>query len=528
MDKIKYIFLLLSLSILYIAGIQAQTISIHHPHLKFLFEDSLLLRPDYHSALQPVQTHCRASLGHASLAKERSLSLPKGSASSTSNATNIPGCSTRYSVLGTRYSFLSPVLNASFSYNQNTGTFSYKFAQGAYIASNLGKRAGFELSAILYEQKFPGQSYSIDSLELVPRHNRYLSGKGEQAVYGAIRGNIWWKANKWLTLTAGNDKHFIGDGQRSLLLSENAAAYPFFQTRLNIWKINYQHQVMFMRDLVEGAGSKRFQKYTSQHTLSYNHKNRFNFYIFEAVIWRKQDSARHRGFDLSYLNPFLFYRPVEYNQGSPDNVLMGIGGKWRIYGKNYLYGQFILDEFNFKYVTKNNGWWASKYGFQAGFKTYGLWKNKKSLLLLEYNHMRPFTYAHTYSLQNYGYLQQPLAHPLGSSFRELTGVLSVAFSPQWMLHASGLIQRYGTDPDTLNYGSDIYKRQWTFSKFYGNYIGQGILNTVVEGSAEISRILVPHWRWVAFADLRLRIHKTGADQRVIPFLSLGVKTLLYE
>ena len=417
MGKIKYILLLLSLSTLYTIGIQAQTISIHHPHLKFLYEDSLLLRPDYHSALQPVriyapdrndpvQTHGRASLCRASLCRA------SHSAAAPLRTYDFP-----YDIRLTTYDYsLSPVLDASGSYNFNSKTFSYRFAQGAYIASNLGKRAGFELLAVLYEQKFPGQSYSIDSLKLVPRHNHYLWGNNESAGYLAVRGNIWWKANKWLTFTAGNAKHFIGDGERSLFLSENAAAYPFFQTRLNIWKINYQHQVMFMRDLVENAGNKRFPKYVSQHTLSYNHKNRFNFYIFETVIWRKQDSVRHRGFDLTYMNPFVFYRPVEFNQGSPDNVLMGLGGKWRIFGKNYLYGQFLLDEFNFKFVTKNDGWWASKYGFQAGFKTYGLWKERKSLLLLEYNHMRPFTYAHSYSLQNYGYLRQPLAHPLGSSF----------------------------------------------------------------------------------------------------------------
>jgi hypothetical protein len=381
---------------------------------------------------------------------------------------------------------------------------------------------------VLYEQKFPGQSFSIDSLNLVPGHNRYLSGKGEQAVYAAVRGNIWWKANRWLTLTAGNDKYFIGDGQRSLLLSENAAAYPFFQTRLNIWRINYQHQVMFMRDVVKGSGSQRFPKYSSQHILSYNHKNRFNFYIFEAVIWRKQDSVRHRGFDLTYMNPFLFFRPVEFNQGSPDNVLMGIGGKWRVFGKNYLYGQFLLDEFNLKFVSKNDGWWGSKYGYQAGFKTYGLFQEKKSILLMEYSQMRPFTYAHSYSLQNYGYLQQPLAHPLGANFREVTGEFRIAIDQKWMLHATGLFQRYGTDPDTLNYGSDIYKRQWTFTKYYGNYIGQGVLQTTLHGELEVSRMLFPAWRMTAFINMGLTIHKIATRQDIFPNFSVGLKTLLYE
>lgn len=507
MNKIKHLYPFLLLWFLPFTGALPQSVSLHHSRLKFQYEDSLLKIPYFHSALQPV----RISVGD--LVSDNKILQQSGSFTNISETRNF---------------YIAPVLDALGGFNQNTGSFSYSFAQGAFMAGNLGKRAGFELSAVLYQQKFPGESYSIDSLKVVPRHNGYIWGKGEQAVYPVVRGNIWWKANRWLTFTAGNDKHFIGDGQRSLLLSENAAAYPFFQTRLNIWKINYIHQVNVMRDIVAGAGSKRFPKYSSQHTLSMNISPRLNFYVFETVVWRKQDSARHRGLDLTYLNPFLFFRPAEFNQGSPDNVIMGLGGKLRVFGKTYLYGQFLLDEFNLKFVSKNQGWWGSKYGYQAGFKSLGLFKDKKSIVMMEYLQMRPFTYSHSYTLQNYGYLHQPLAHPLGSNFRELNGVLRIALSAKWLIHATGLFQRYGTDPPGLNYGSDIYKRQWTFSKYYDNYIGQGVLQTLVQGEVEVNRILVPAWRMTAFANIGMLMHKVSADKEIFPSFSLGIKTLLYD
>ncbi len=478
-------------------GLHAQRISIHHKQLQFLFEDSLLQLPNYHSGLLPFEIQVDALNK-----KFQSQAVQKKSI------------------------FIAPVLDAIARFQQKD--FTYRLGQGGYMAANLGKKAGFELSAVLYEEKFPGNSFSIDSLKLIPRYNRYLWGKNENAAYLGIRGNIYWKAYRGLTFTAGYDKNFIGDGQHSLFLSENAAAYPFFQTQIKLWNIQYQHQVMFMRDLVYGSGSTRFIKYSSQHVLSYNVNPSINIYIFETVIWRKQDSTRYRGFDLTYLNPFLFFRPVEYNQGSPDNVIMGIGGKVRVFGKTYVYGQFLLDEFHLKEVKANRNWWGSKYGYQIGFKSYGLFHSKPSLLLVEYNHMRPFTYSHSSSLQNYGYLKEPLAHPLGSNFRELTGVLRVALTKNLFIYGKAAFMRYGTDPEGLNYGSDIYKRQWTFSKYYGNYITQGILNTVISGELTVSKMLIPAWRLTAFSAVNLTMQKTGEENKFLPMVQFGLNTLLYE
>ncbi|HEX3006391.1 MAG TPA: hypothetical protein VHO90_02115, partial [Bacteroidales bacterium] len=325
--------------------------------------------------------------------------------------------------------------------------------------------------------------------------------------YLSVRGNIWWKPNRWLTFTAGNDKHFIGDGYQSLMLSENADAYPFFQTKLNIWKIQYQHQVMFMHDLVYGAGDKRFPKYSSQHVISYNITPKLNVYIFEAVIWRSQDTLRHRRFDFTYLNPFIFFRPVEFNQGSADNVLIGVGGKYNAWGRNYFYGQFLLDEFKFNEYIKQSGWWASKYALQIGFKTYGLFKNSKSLFLVEYNQCRPYTYAHLFPLQNYGYLYQPLAHPQGSNFREIVSSLKFQYNRLWLIKLTGHYLDFGQDNPQRNQGSDIYKSQLKVDSMYGNWIGQGIKNKLLSGELYIARMLAPSWRLVAFSTLNLTLHE---------------------
>lgn len=483
----------------------AQTITIHHPQLQYLFEDSLLKKDNYHSALKPVEV-------------------------SAAMFDSVMGSKRPFKQMLTHFPLrIAPVLEATTNYNGFQKEMSVRLGQGFLLSGNLGKKAGFELSAVIYEERFPnGSATYTDSLALISRFNRPLWGKNGIVGYGFIRGSIYWRPLQWLTFRAGNDKNFIGDGIRSLLLSENAAAYPFFQTRLNIWKINYSHQVMFLRDLVPGMGSKRFTKYSSQHTLSLNATKRLNVYIFEAVVWRKQDSLRYRGFDLTYLNPFLFFRPVEYNMGSPDNVLMGIGGKWRIGKKSFIYGQLMLDEFRLQEIKANKGWWGNKYAYQIGFKTYSLFKHHKSMLVAEYNQCRPYTYAHTYSLQNYGYLTQSLAHPQGSNFREAIAQFYLSLPKRWFVRLEGQFIRCGSDPAGINMGSDIYKPQWTHPNNNGNYIGQGMLTNQLSGAMSVSRMLIPEWRLQGFMSGHLTYRKTGNEKDFFPTVQFGISTLLYE
>jgi hypothetical protein len=90
--------------------------------------------------------------------------------------------------------------------------------------------------------------------------------------------------------------------------------------------------------------------------------------VFESVIWQAKDTMLNRGFDVHYLNPFVFFRPLEYEQGSSDNVIMGLNLKVKIIDGISVYSQFLLDEFLMKEVRADSGWWANKYGYQLGIK----------------------------------------------------------------------------------------------------------------------------------------------------------------
>ena len=119
-----------------------------------------------------------------------------------------------------------------------------------------------------------------------------------------------------------------------------------------------------MDQLNVGSDNSRLttKKFATIHHLNWNISKRVSLGIFEAIIWQAKDTLYNRQFDVNYLNPIIFYRPVEYSLGSSDNALLGLNAKLKISNNYQLYAQFILDEFLLKEVFVVCGWWANKYG----------------------------------------------------------------------------------------------------------------------------------------------------------------------
>ena len=237
--------------------------------------------------------------------------------------------------------------------------------------------------------------------------------------YAMANGHVSFQASKHFNFQFGHGKHFIGDGYRSMLLSDNSFNYPYLKIITDVWKVRYVNlfsSYQDLRDEFEMAGIHR-KKFSTIHYLSYNVNKRLNIGFFEAIIW-EQDTLG-RSFDINYLNPIIFYRPVEFSLGSRGgNALMGVTAKCKITNKSHAYGQFIIDEFKIAEIRAGDGWWANKYAGQIGFKIYDMLGVDNLFFQTEFNASRPYMYSHHRPLQSYTHYGQPLAHPMGSSFYE--------------------------------------------------------------------------------------------------------------
>src|SRR6185503_5104840 len=143
------------------------------------------------------------------------------------------------------------------------------------------------------------------------------------------------------------------------------------------------------------------------------------------------------------LNPVIFYRSIEQQNGSFDNALIGLDFKANLPKRFQAYGQLLLDEFLLSEIKKNRGWWANKWGIQLGLKYSDAFNISNLDLQFEHNRVRPFTYSHGDSLANYTHYNQPLAHPLGASFSEFIGIARYQPAPKWLTVARLIYYQQG-------------------------------------------------------------------------------------
>lgn len=429
---------------------------------------------------------------------------------------------------GPKYSLsLAPIITGLYQ-NSKTNS-SLHIAGGFHTFGNLTRKLTYEARYSLHYLSLDSTFFSpyLSEGRVVPHYRRYSSNKGNKYFIHDLTFHLNFQPIKYIQLEAGIGKHHIGDGYRSLFLSSNAAPYPYLKTSFQFWRVHYFSMVTSMRDyLVKKGFEGSYKKYVSMHYLSWNITDFLNLNLFEAVIWERADTLSKRSLDIHYLNPVIFYRPLEYNLGSPDNVVMGIGTRINILKNFRVYGQFLLDEFNLKEIKARKQWWANKYAYQLGARLYNPFNLKNLTLQAEYNQARPYTYTHNYQLQNYGNWLQPLAHPLGSNFRELILICRYR-TGNWALHARSVNSWQGVGVSGENVGTDIYQSSASRNKDYDNYILQGTKSNFFRQEVKLARTLVPSWNLQAEVTGSYRIYQDISTRNTF-FITVGFRTLIFE
>lgn len=331
--------------------------------------------------------------------------------------------------------------------------------------------------------------------------------------------------NKFFNFQAGIDHSFIGEGKRSLLQGDYMAPAPFAQIRSKIWKLEFLNLYQFFRENVAG---ETLPKFAASHMVNFQATERFQMGLFESVVFMPKDENWTRGFEMDYLNPFLFYRPQSYSIGSQDRMLIGTHLSYH-FGPVMLYGQLALDEFVLGELVGRTRWWANKYAGQLGFKGKATTKNTFITYRSELNFARPFTYSHVNESTTYGHQGMPLAHPLGANFVESYSSIAVAFKSSLRLEAEVMLVRQGGQNSQagLSYGNNIYAPYTDRPEDYGFFIGEnGQLNRT-RVSLEISYDVIPSIRLQAFIKPIIEIQR-GYNNQDLPMIFGGIRTNLWN
>lgn len=344
---------------------------------------------------------------------------------------------------------------------------------------------------------------------------------GQMVLYTDLRGRISYTPNHIFNFQAGLDHNFVGEGSRSLLLSDYGTPYPFGQIRMRFWRVEYSIMYQFLR---EWDNNRWEGKFASSHHLSFNAAKWLNLGLFESVIFQPKDTLLNRGFDVEYLNPLVFFRPQEYSLGSSDNVLLGVTLTAKL-KKHTIYSQFLLDEFVLSEIRAHSGWWASKYGGQFGAKGRFSSGNNHFFYRLEYNFVRPYTYAHLSNEYSYSNQGSVLAHPYGANFMEILAELKWQNGKWFAKFFSNYFVR-AADKDGFNYGSDIYAPYINRPYEYGHYIGQGQQYNGTKTILTAGYKILDHGKLSAF--IENHFNYSTLDNAVRYTLVAGVRSMLWN
>lgn len=381
----------------------------------------------------------------------------------------------------------------------------------------------FTFNATVSENQGNYASYYNDYI----RRNRVVPGQGHAKLYGEdgfdfsnSTANLSYTPSKYINIQLGYGKNFIGNGYRSMLLSDYAFNYPFLKVTGTLGRVQYTAMWAQFEDLYDIGFDDETpydKKYGVFHYLDWNVNKRLSLGLFENVMWSP------RGAELSYAIPLLFLRPAEYNNGSPDKVLLGLNGSYKL-SKNYVaYGQIAINEFTLKEVFAGNGYWANKHAAQVGIRAFDLFKVQSLNATLEYNAARPYTYSASQRIKNYGHYNESLAHPFGANFREYIALVNYRYN-RWEARVQTNVATYGLDMNGLNYGKNIYLDYTSRVDDYGVEIGHGLKTNFFYANTSVAYLLNPknNLRFELGYTHRSEVNDQKRDKQ--NFITIGLKS----
>ncbi len=296
----------------------------------------------------------------------------------------------------------------------------YKNTRGIIFRGNIGKKLSFQ--SVVYENQANLPLYLsnyVSATNVVPGQGRIKQFKGTGFDYNSATANISYTPAKFINLQIGNGKNFIGDGYRSLLLSDVAYNYPYFkitvqfgkQNQFQYTKLNAALSNLVRRESGSTTEALFTRKSMSVHYFSWLAAKWLNIGLFESTIWQTEDNKGTKAYNFQQLNPIIFVNTLQTGFNTKNHSLIGSNLKIKLPFKTVVYNQFVYDG-------------NDKYGYQVGIKSFAI---NNLTLQAEYNKVTPYTYSSEVTLQNYSHFNEALAHPLGANFNEFVGIINYKY-----------------------------------------------------------------------------------------------------
>ena len=433
---------------------------------------------------------------------------------------------------------IDPLFNFEYGKDikDNANTTLYKNTRGILVGGNIGQKFSFESSFLENQARFTG--YIDDQIQfsntlfpnkinypylVIPGQGRAKSFKNNSYDFAMAAGYVSYSPSKHFNFQAGTGKHFVGNGYRSLLLSDNAFNYPFLRITTTYNKLQYTNLYTAFMNLTDGGvtsppGTERlFQKKAgSFQMLNWNINKRIQLGFFQGLIAQATDSTNKMKLHLSYANPILLFNSLVYGLSNENNILLGSTIHIKLSNSVSIYGQYMIDDI-VSNTSVNN-----KNGFQAGVKYFDLFGFKNLHLQAEYNQVSPYSYSHAKPSQSYTHYNQALAHPLGANFKEVVGIVNYN-KGRFFIKGKINYATMNKDSSAINFGNNIFKSDFIVPPASQN---NGLKTTLKMIDASIGYIINPATNLRIIAGLSNRFYSNNKEFSETQFFYIGISTSL--
>jgi len=317
---------------------------------------------------------------------------------------------------------LDPILNVDLGndYYDTLKTLTSTNSRGFIGSGYIGDKVYFETMFIENQSQFPVYLANIvKASAVVPGQGRWKIFKVTGYDYAFSSGFVSYHPIKNLNIQFGHGKHKIGNGYRSLLLSDNAFNYPYarftqqwFKGRLQYTNIYAALMNLDYATKIPVPNTERLfqKKAASFQYLSINPAKFLNIGFFQGMIWQAGDDKNRQHLDWQYFNPVIYTNISQYGLNNRNNILAGGDIKIKITNKINIYGQFMADDLS---TSKSLG---TGMGYQAGFNYYDVFGIRNLFFQAEYNSVNQASYNSPVTApanQSYSHYNQGLAYTPG-------------------------------------------------------------------------------------------------------------------
>ena len=198
--------------------------------------------------------------------------------------------------------YVNPVIQAGYLNEKNNPNTIFQNTRGIDI------RAYIDNKVYIYTQLLENQRSYLSFAEARIQKFGTLPGQGfwknyESSVIKSIKGYDFFNARafigfnpvKSINIEFGHGNHFIGNGYRSLLLSDYSHNYLYLKFNTRIWKFQYQNifAELAPTSTFFNPGDKLLpKKYAATHYLAFKPNTKFEIGFFETVLYAA-GSLRH-------------------------------------------------------------------------------------------------------------------------------------------------------------------------------------------------------------------------------------------